>query len=312
MRPVLSVVVPVYNEEEVLQVSYARLNGVLTGLGITYELIFINDGSRDRTPEMLRELSERDANVKVVFFSRNFGHQAAITAGMEYSSGDAVVVIDADLQDPPEVIPLMLEKWREGFDVVYGKRVKRHGETAFKKISARLFYRILRKMTVTDIPVDTGDFRLIDRKVCDTLTTFGERSRFVRGLVSWVGFKQTSVEFIREERFAGETKYPLRKMIELSISGMVSFSNKPLRLAAFFGLVSSASGFIWLLILLINSISGAQTEGWAVAVAIMLFTQGLVFITIGIMGEYMGRIYDEVRARPYYIVRDTLGFVEKK
>jgi len=305
-------VVPVYNEEEVLQVSYARLNGVLTGLGITYELIFINDGSRDRTPEMLRELSERDANVKVVFFSRNFGHQAAITAGMEYSSGDAVVVIDADLQDPPEVIPLMLEKWREGFDVVYGKRVKRHGETAFKKISARLFYRILRKMTVTDIPVDTGDFRLIDRKVCDTLTTFGERSRFVRGLVSWVGFKQTSVEFIREERFAGETKYPLRKMIELSISGMVSFSNKPLRLAAFFGLVSSASGFIWLLILLINSISGAQTEGWAVAVAIMLFTQGLVFITIGIMGEYMGRIYDEVRARPYYIVRDTLGFVEKK
>jgi dolichol-phosphate mannosyltransferase len=312
LNPVISVVVPVYNEEEVINASYARLTAAAAGLGIPYELIFVNDGSRDKTLTMLEELRGADENVKIINFSKNFGHQAAITAGMEYSTGDAVVVIDADLQDPPEVIRRMVEKWREGYDVVYGKRIKRQGETAFKKISASLYYRVLRSMTNVDIPVDTGDFRLIDRKVCDTLTALRERNRFVRGLVSWVGFKQTSVEFVREERFAGETKYPLRKMIELSISGMASFSKKPLRFASFLGIFASAAGFIWLLILIFSRLAGGSPEGWAIAAAFMLFMQGLVFITIGIMGEYMGRIYDEVRGRPNYIVRETSGFDENK
>jgi glycosyltransferase involved in cell wall biosynthesis len=212
-KPKYSIVVPVYNEEEVVGESYKRLKTVMDQVKEPYEIIFVNDGSRDRTGEILKQICEGDPSIKLIMFSRNFGHQTAITAGMDYSGGRAVVVIDADLQDPPELIPKMIDEWKKGFDVVYGKRIKRKGEGLFKRMSASLFYRFLRRMTNVDIPVDVGDFRLIDRKVCDELRKLKEMNRFVRGLVSWTGFKQTACEYVREERFAGVTKYPLAKMI---------------------------------------------------------------------------------------------------
>jgi dolichol-phosphate mannosyltransferase len=232
---------------------------------------------------------------------------AAITAGMDYASGDAVIVIDADLQDPPEIIPKMVEKWREGYDVVYGKRSERRGESAFKKISAALYYRILKSISNIDIPVDTGEFRLIDRKVCDVMSGLKEHNRYMRGLVSWVGFRQCAVEFIRDERFAGKPKYNLKKMFELSINGFTAFSTKPLRLASLFGALFSAAGFIWLLWLIIGVIGGSE-PGWAVIASVILLTQGFLLIAIGILGEYIGRIYEESKARPRYIVKESKGF----
>ena len=224
---VCSVVVPVYNEEEVINVTYKRLKDVMDGLDITYEIIFVNDGSRDRTRELAMEICKNDKNIKFIDFSRNFGHQTAITAGMDYASGDAVVVIDADLQDPPEVIPEMLEKWREGYDVVYGQRVKRQGETFFKKVTAKIFYRTLNRLTDVEIPVDTGDFRLIDRKVCDALKKVDEKNRYIRGIISWLGFKSIAVPFVREKRFAGTTKYPLKKMLKFASDAIISFLTSP-------------------------------------------------------------------------------------
>lgn len=306
---VLSVVVPVFNEEEVIGESYKRLNGVLESIGEPYELIFVNDGSRDKTLEKLKEISETDKNVRVLSFSRNFGHQPAITAGMEYAKGDAIAVIDADLQDPPELIPAMLEKWREGYDVVYGKRTKRKGETFFKKATASVYYRLLRSMTSFEIPVDAGDFRLIDRKVCDALVSLGEKNRYVRGLVSWVGFKQTGIEYVRDERFAGETKYPLKKMIKLSVDGITAFSYKPLKIATWLGGIMSFFSLIFLLIVLLRFlIAGVAASGWAIAVGTLLFSQGLVLLAIGMVGEYIGRIFEEAKGRPVYIVRETLGY----
>jgi len=212
---IVSVVVPMYNEEEVIMETYKRLKSVMDGTGETYELIFVNDGSRDKTRDLASAICYKDKNVKLIDFARNFGHQVAISAGMDNSCGDAVVVIDADLQDPPEVIPQMMAKWREGYDVVYGKRLKREGDSFFKKFTAKVFYRTLNKMTDTEIPVDTGDFRLIDRKVCDALkNSISEKNRYVRGIISWLGFRQTAVSFERQERFAGETKYPFKKMVK--------------------------------------------------------------------------------------------------
>jgi len=309
MKPVLSVIVPVYNEEEVIAESYARLTKAVSDIGEPYELIFINDGSCDKTPLMLADLCVRDANVRFINFSRNFGHQPAITAGMDYAQGDAIVVIDADLQDPPEVIGDMMKKWREGYDVVYGKRLKREGETAFKKMTAKMYYRLLKGMTSVDIPVDTGDFRLIDRKVCDAMKSLGERNRYVRGLVSWVGFKQTAVEYVREKRFAGETKYPLRKMIKLAMDGIMSFSYKPLKFAAAIGVAMSVCSFVYLLVILIQKLfTDTTVTGWASTTAILVFTQGIVLMMLGIIGEYIGRIFDEIKGRPIYIVRETVGF----
>jgi glycosyltransferase involved in cell wall biosynthesis len=213
-----------YNEQEVIEVTYRRLKAVLDTLGETYEIVFVNDGSRDKTSEIVRGMCASDQKVKLVEFSRNFGHQIAVTAGMDHSSGRSVVLIDADLQDPPELIIDMVALWREGYDVVYGKRIERKGESWFKKMTASMFYRLLRSMTSVNIPVDTGDFRLMDRKVCDALSSMREQSRFIRGMVSWAGFKQTSVDYVRDERFAGETKYPLRKMLKLSLDAMTSFS----------------------------------------------------------------------------------------
>lgn len=307
-----SVIIPAYNEEEVIAESYRRLTDVMKKSGGEYELIFVNDGSRDKTADILKEIASKDSAVKILDFSRNFGHQVAISAGLDYATGDAVAVIDADLQDPPEVILQMIEKWREGYDVIYGKRSKRKGETFFKKITAKIFYRFMRSMTDVDIPVDTGDFRLMDRKVCDAMRSLTEKNRYVRGLVSWVGFKQTAVEYIREERFAGETKYPLKKMIKFASDGIISFSFKPLKIAQYLGFFTSAMSFIYLIVVIAQKFLGYTVDGWASILAVSLIFNGIILMMLGIIGEYIGRIYDEAKDRPLYIVKDAIGFENEK
>lgn len=305
----ISVVVPVYNEEEVVFESYKRLKRVMDALGETYELIFVNDGSRDATPVIIQCICDSDPTVRFIDFSRNFGHQTAITAGMEHATGEAVVVIDADLQDPPEVIPQMIAKWREGFDVVYGKRAERKGDTFFKRFTAAAFYRVLQGLTDVDIPVDTGDFRLIDRKVCDALKRIHERNRYVRGIISWLGFRQTGVEFIREERFAGETKYPLKKMLRFAFDAISSFSYKPLKLSSYVGTAVSFGSFAYLLVVVyLKLFTTATVTGWASTMAVLLFFNGVVLMMLGIIGGYIGRIYDEAKGRPLYVVRETRNF----
>ncbi|MCR5695149.1 MAG: glycosyltransferase family 2 protein [Clostridia bacterium] len=303
-KPTLSVVVPVYNEEEVINESYRRLTEVLEGIGETYELIFVNDGSRDKTLRLALEICRNDRRVKLIDFARNFGHQLAITAGMDASSGKAVVVIDADLQDPPEVIPLMLEKWREGYEIVYGKRLKREGESAFKKFTAKVFYRFLDKMTDVDIPVDTGDFRLIDRKVCEALKHVPEHNRYVRGIVSWLGYKSCPVEFERHKRFAGTTKYPLKKMIRFASDAIMSFSYKPLKLATLLGCLTI---FTSVLLLIFYAIFGQLNPITSIVIA-AIFIAGLLFLCLGIIGEYIARMCDEVRNRPLYLIRKMHNF----
>jgi dolichol-phosphate mannosyltransferase len=311
-KKLLSVVIPVYNEQEVITETYKRLNQTLYNLDMNVEYIFINDGSKDDTYLKLKEISVTSSAVKVINFSRNFGHQIAITAGMDFSKGDAVAVIDADLQDPPEVILKMVEKWKEGYEVVYGKRSHREGETFFKKFTAKMFYRVIDNMTDVKLPVDVGDFRLIDRKVCNAMKSLPERARYVRGLVSWVGFNQTSVEYIREKRFAGETKYPLRKMIKLATDGIISFSYRPLKLATFMGMLVSAFSFIYLIIILCQKLfTNSTVDGWASTMAVSLFFNGVMLIVMGIMGEYVGRIYEEVKARPLYLVGNLINFDEE-
>jgi len=303
-----SVVIPVFNEEEVLPETYRRLTGVMEELSEPYELIFVNDGSKDRSPEILDDLARKDPRVRVIHFSRNFGHQAAITAGMDYARGEAVIVIDADLQDPPEVIPEMVAKWREGYEVVYGKRAKREGETFFKRFTASFFYRFLRAMTDIDIPLDTGDFRLMDRKVVEVMRLLREKNRFIRGLVAWVGFRQAALEYVRHRRFAGTTKYPLRKMLKLAWDGITAFSNKPLKIAAYLGFALSFLSFVYLLVIVVAKLLGKSTvPGWASLAVINLFFSGIILIILGIMGEYIGRIYDEAKNRPLYIVDRTRG-----
>ncbi len=300
-----SIVIPVYNEEEVIEHTYERLKTVMQSADGNYELLFINDGSKDRSVDILLQLSEQDKTIKIVDFSRNFGHQIAITAGMDYASGNAIVIIDADLQDPPELILEMIQKWKEGYDVVYAKRTARKGETFFKKQTASAFYRTLRAMTEIDIPIDTGDFRLIDRKVCDQMNNIHEKNRFVRGLVSWVGFKQTAVEYERDERFAGETKYPLKRMLKLSLDGITSFSYKPLKLANYLGASLSVIGFVYMLIVLYQKLFTSTTvTGWSSIIVIQLFFSGITLMMLGVIGEYIGRIYDEAKNRPLYIVKD--------
>ncbi len=310
-KKLLSIVVPVYNEQEVIDETYRRLSATFKDYCMDIEYIFINDGSRDNTYFKLREIASSNKEVRVINFARNFGHQIAITAGMDYAKGDAIVIIDADLQDPPEVILEMVDKWVEGYQVVYGKRLQREGETFFKKLTAKVFYRFLDSMTDVKLPVDVGDFRLIDRKVCDAMKCLPERSRYVRGLVSWVGFKQTSVEYHREKRFAGETKYPFKKMLKLAGDGIFSFSYKPLKLATFMGMLVSVLSFIYLIIVLVQRIvKNDVASGWASSMAVSLFLNGVMLIVIGIMGEYVGRIYEEVKARPLYVVGELMGFDE--
>lgn len=309
-----SVIVPMYNEEEVIPETYRRLTKVMDDINESYEIIFINDGSRDNTKAMLSELCKTDKRVKMIDFARNFGHQIAITAGMDYAAGDCMVIIDGDLQDPPELIPDMIEIWRSGFDVVYGKRKSRQGETFFKKFTAKIFYRLLGKLTDVDIPVDTGDFRLIDRKVCEALKQLPERSRYVRGLMSWVGFKQTAIEFERSERFAGETKYPLKKMLKLAMDGIMSFSYKPLRIASYLGTFLSLASFLYLIFVLLQKLIFPESaqSGWASIIAVSLFFNGIILLMLGIIGEYIGRIYDEAKGRPLYIISELKNMDDRK
>jgi dolichol-phosphate mannosyltransferase len=305
---VYSVVVPLYNEELVMEESYKRLKKVMDATSETYEIIFVNDGSSDKTREKAERICGEDENIKLVNFSRNFGHQPAITAGMRVSSGEAVVVIDADLQDPPEVIFKMIEKWKEGYDVVYGKRFQRKGESFFKKFTAGAFYRILKSMTSIEIPVDTGDFRLIDRKVCNVLNSLPEKNRYVRGLVSWIGYRQTYVEFVRQERFAGDTKYPLRKMFKLAFDGITSFSYKPLVFSGYLGGISFFIGIIMLIVDFVEAaVNGLNPVDFQFVISIDLIMFGIVLSCMGIIGQYIGRIFDESRGRPNYIVESIIG-----
>ena len=306
--PLYSVVIPAYNEEEVIGETYKRLTKVMQGMGEPYELIFVNDGSRDRTVEIIAGFCEKDPSVRLINFTRNFGHMPAITAGMDNVRGQAVFVIDADLQDPPELFPEMAARWKEGYHVAYGKRVKRKGEGLFKKISAKLFYRFIRRLTTVDLPPDTGEFRLIDRKVCDAVCRLPEKHRYIRGLVSWVGFKQIAVEYVREERFAGVTKYPFRKMVSFAIDAITAFSYKPLKLATTLGFLMSLVSFIYLMVVVFTWIfTDAAISGWASTIGAVLFSQGIVLMILGLMGEYIGRIYSEVQGRPAYIIMEIVG-----
>ena len=309
MKPIYSVVIPAYNEEEVIRESYKRLTAVMESMQESYELIFVSDGSRDRTDHIIAEIVREDTRVRLISFTRNFGHMPAITAGMEYAKGSAIIIIDADLQDPPEVLPDMAALWKEGYDVVYGKRKERKGESFFKEWSAKLFYRFINSMVPIDLPVDTGEFRLIDRKVCDAVNRLGEKHRYMRGLVSWVGFRQVAYEYVRVERFAGVTKYPLRKMLSFAMDAITAFSYKPLKLATSLGFTISLFSFIYMLIILWQWLFTDTTiTGWASTVSLILFTQGIVLMILGLMGEYIGRIFEEIKNRPVYIVREVLGY----
>jgi dolichol-phosphate mannosyltransferase len=277
--------------------------------GESWELVLINDGSRDRTPEIMREMRADDPRVKVVDFARNFGHQIAVTAGLDYAQGDAVIVIDADLQDPPEVILQMINRWKEGYEVVYAVRTERKGETWFKEFTAKLFYRIIYRITDVDIPLDTGDFRLMDRKVVDAMKNMKERHRFIRGMTSWIGFRQTGVYYARAERFAGETHYPVRKMLKFALDAITGFSYAPLQIATYLGfIIAGLSAIGAIAVILARAFGEAPFHGQATTLVAVLFLGGVQLITLGIIGEYLGRIYDEVKGRPLYIVREALGF----
>lgn len=307
-----SVIIPMFNEEEVIAESYKRLTAVMQTLNEPYELLFVNDGSRDKTMEIMKDISAKDSNVKIVEFARNFGHQIAVTAGMHYCSGEAAIIIDADLQDPPEVIPQMIEKWKEGYQVVYGKRLKRKGETFFKLFTAKMFYKVINKLSGNMIPMDTGDFRLIDRCVIDVMNAMPEHNRFLRGMGSWVGFKQYPLEYLRDARWAGETKYPLKKMIKLAKDGIISFSNKPLEFISAIGVGFSGLAAAWLLVLLVLALCGVDFGTWQLIVAFMMLFTGVLLFALGILGEYIGRIYDEAKGRPQYTVLNTYGFENNK
>lgn len=305
----ISVVVPMYYEEKVAAECCRRLKAVMDNCGYSYELVFVNDGSRDGTMEILHKLAAGDKNIKVISFSRNFGHQAAVTAGIDKAKGNAIVVIDADLQDPPELIPEMLRLWEQGNGVVYAKRKRRKGESIFKRATASIFYRVLDKLSDVRIPLDTGDFRLIDSKVADELRRMREKNRFLRGMVSWIGFRQVPVEYEREERFAGETKYPLKKMLKFAMDGIVSFSSKPLKLSqylGFFAVICAMAVFIYSVIYRLAG--GANpVSGWASIMTAVAFLGGVQLISIGILGEYIGRMYEESKGRPLYIIEKEIN-----
>jgi dolichol-phosphate mannosyltransferase len=304
--PALSVVIPVYNEEATVDELHRRLAAVLERVEPDHEVLLVNDGSRDGTAEALRRIAESGSRWRAIHFSRNFGHQAAVAAGLRYATGQAVVVMDADLQDPPELLEAMLARWHDGFEVVYAQRVSRDREGPLKRGLAWLYYRILRAVAPVDIPADTGDFCLMDRKVVDQLIALPERNRYIRGLRAWVGFRQTSVQFERAARFAGEPKYTFRKSLSLGFNGIISFSKAPLRLATWLGLVVSLASFILAVVFIVQKLTGQfEIRGWASTVVIILFLGGVQLLTIGIIGEYLSRIYDEVKQRPLYVVRDT-------
>ena len=305
-HPTYSIVAPAFNEAETLPHFYERVIQVMENVGESFEIVLVNDGSRDRTYSILKELHEKDARVRVIDFSRNFGHQIAISAGLDYARGDAVIILDSDLQDPPEVIPALIARWRDGAEVVYAQRAKRKGETFFKLATAAAFYRLIRRITAVNIPSNTGDFRLLDRQVVDALVQMKEHHRFMRGLSAWVGFRQDAVLYERHERFAGTTKYPLTKMIRFSLDAITSFSHVPLQIATSLGFTLALISLIGILIAIILRLFTGAIVGQATTLIMVLFMGGIQLIFLGVIGEYLGRIYDEVRARPLYIVRKVL------
>jgi glycosyltransferase involved in cell wall biosynthesis len=302
----ITIVIPVFNEMAVIDACYQRLTSVMQGLaGYRYELLFVDDGSRDATHARLVEFHATDPHLRIVKFSRNFGHQIAVTAGVDAALGDAVVIIDADLQDPPELIPEMVRQWEAGYDVVYGVRKRRAGESRMKLLTAAAFYRLLRVFTHIEIPVDVGDFRLISARAAAELRKLREKDRFVRGLVSWIGFRQTGLEYERDSRLAGDTKYPFSKMFKFAIDGITSFSNLPLKLASWLGYLASFLAFVYLLSVFVQRALGYTVEGWATIMVAMLFLGGVQLICLGIIGEYIGRIFNEIKSRPMYVIESV-------
>jgi glycosyltransferase involved in cell wall biosynthesis len=309
----ISVIIPMYYEEEVAEECYKRMTSVLQNIeNYDYEIICINDGSRDKTLSILENLAIRDKRLKVLSFSRNFGHQCAVTAGLKYVTGDAIVIIDADLQDPPELIPEMLKLWEAGNDVIYGKRKTRDGESVFKLFTAKIFYKTLNALSDVEIPKDTGDFRLVDRKVVDTINSLPEHNKFLRGLFSWVGYKQIPFQYERKERFAGKTKYPLKKMLKLASDGIISFSTKPLKIVGGLGILSIVISFILLIYALISYIFKLNnlSAGWTSLMLGITFFAGVQLLSLWIMSEYIARIYDESKNRPQYIIEKKIN-IEK-
>ncbi len=306
MNITYSIVAPIYNEIDNLQEFHHRIKEVMDSTGEEWELILVDDGCTDGSTEKIRELAEMDKRVRPVIFARNFGHQIAVTAGLDYARGDAVVVIDADLQDPPEVILKLAEKWREGYEVVYAVRAEREGESWFKKFTAALFYRIIFLITDVKIPLDTGDFRLLDRKVVNVMNSMRERHRFLRGMAAWVGFKQVGVEYKRAARHAGVTKYPFKKMFALALNAITSFSYFPLQVATYIGFFSAGIAILAIPVVIIMRMTGSQAFfGQATTLISVLFLGGVQLISLGVLGEYIGRLYDEAKGRPLYIVSEA-------
>ena len=309
-KNLLSIVVPVFNESAVIDAFYERLKKVIELLAfLSHEIVFVDDGSTDDSYQKLVCLANADSSIKIIKLSRNFGHQLAITAGLDLATGDAVVIIDSDLQDPPEVIKDFVGKWQEGYDVVYGIRAKRAGESPMKLLTASVFYRILKRLAKLDIPVDVGDFRLMSRRAVMHFRELKEKDRFVRGLVTWMGFRQIGVYYIRDKRYAGETKYPYRKMIKFAFDGVTSFSNVPLKLAAWLGYFTSLLAFLYGCSVFVQKTLGYTVQGWATIMVGMLFLGGVQLICLGILGEYIGRIFNEIKQRPLYVVEEIYNSV---
>jgi len=305
-NPIFTIIAPIFNELENIPELYPRIRDVMDQTNEPWELILVDDGSTDGSTEIIRKLAENDKRVRPIIFARNFGHQIAVTAGIDYSRGDAVVIIDADLQDPPEVILKLIAKWREGYEVVYAVREEREGETWFKRFTASLFYRLIHAVTNVDIPLDTGDFRLIDKKVVDIMNTMRERHRFLRGMSAWVGFKQVGVNYKRKPRYAGTSKYPLSKMVQFALNAITSYSYFPLQLATYIGFISAGLSVLAIpIIAILRLTTGTVLMGQATTLIMVFFFGGVQLISLGIIGEYIGRIYDEVKGRPLYTVAEA-------
>ncbi len=305
----LSIIVPCYNEEEVIKTTYLRLTDVLKKINMNYEILFINDGSKDKTLSILLDIARKDKKIKLISFSRNFGHQAAVSSGIENSKGDYAIIIDADLQDPPEEIPRMLElAIKEKANVVYGVRVKRKGETIFKKTTAWVFYKLINFLSDVELPQNTGDFRLIDKKIIEEFKKLPEKNKYIRGIITWIGFKQIPYFYVREPRFAGETKYPLSKMIKFATTALLYFTRKPLKIATMIGFINIIFGLLLTVYVFLSIFLNQVVPGWASTIIIIIFFGGVQLLTMGIIGEYIGSIFDEVKNRPVYIVDKKINF----
>ncbi len=314
MSPKYSFIIPIYNEEETINEMYRRMSAVMDRMDGNVELILINDGSRDRSIHLLRDLHDQDSRVCYLSLARNFGHQIAVTAGLNFARGQVVVILDADLQDPPELIPDMVEKWKQGYQVVYAQRTQRRQESWFKRFTAYSFYRLLKKLADVDIPTDTGDFCLLDRQVVEVLNAMPERNRYIRGLRSWIGFRQTAIRFERDPRFAGEVKYTFRKSLALAINGLVSFSIVPLRISTYVGLLAAIASILMALLVLYWRIfvPNSPLTGFTMVLMAIFFLGAVQLVSIGILGEYIGRIYEEVKGRPLYTLAEVGGFIRQQ